>query len=165
MMKKTTQPTENLQEQGRTPKGRFAKGFAQNPTGRKAGSRNKATEAALALMEGQLGKITQTLINAALGGDLAAIRLVLERLVPPCKEKALPQIHLPTVTDAQSLPKLTAAVLDAVSRGDLTPGEATALASLVGSHGKAIELAELEDRLAKLEAQINADAATARGSK
>ena len=54
MMKKTTQPTENLQEQGRTPKGRFAKGFAQNPTGRKAGSRNKGTEAALALMEGQL---------------------------------------------------------------------------------------------------------------
>ena len=108
-------------------------------------------------MEGQLGQITQTLINAALGGDLAAIRLVLERLVPPCKEKVLPQIHLPTVTDAQSLPKLTAAVLEAVSRGDLTPGEANALASLVGSHGKAIELAELEDRLAALEAQMLAD--------
>ena len=116
------------------------------------------------LWKGNWGR-SQTLINAALGGDLAAIRLVLERLVPPCKEKALPHIHLPTVTDAQSLPKLTAAVLDAVSRGDLTPGEANALASLVGSHGKAIELAELEDRLAKLEAQMNADAATARGNK
>lgn len=51
-------------------------------------------------MEGQLGKITQTLINAALGGDLAAIRLVLERLVPPCKEKALPQLNLPPVTQS-----------------------------------------------------------------
>ena len=39
----------------------------------------------------------------------------------------------------------------------LTPGEANALASLVGSHGKAIELAELEDRLAALEAQMLAD--------
>lgn len=158
-------PIEAQQETGRNEKGQFAKGHVHNPKGRTPGSRNKATQAALALMEGQLEEITQTLIDAALGGDLAAIRLVLERLVPPCKEKALPQIHLPTVTDAQSLPKLTAAVLDAVSRGDLTPGEANALASLVGSHGKAIELAELEDRLAALEAQMNADAATARGSK
>ena len=151
MMKKTTQPTENLQEQGRTTKGRFAKGFAQNPTGRKAGSRNKATEAALALMEGQLGKITQTLINAALGGDLAAIRLVLERLVPPCKEKALPHLHLPTVTDAQSLPKLTAAILGAVADGHITPGEGQTLSTLANTHAKNLELAELEQRIAALE--------------
>lgn len=151
MMKKTTQPTENLQEQGRTPKGRFAKGFAQNPTGRKAGSRNKATEAALALMEGQLGKITQTLINAALGGDLAAIRLVLERLVPPCKEKTLPQLNLPPVTDAASLPKLTAAILGAVADGRITPGEGQSLAALANTHAKNLELAELEQRIAALE--------------
>lgn len=158
-------PIEVQQEMGRNKKGQFAKGHVHNPKGRIPGSRNRATEAALTLMEGQLDQITQTLINAALEGDMTAIRLVLERLVPPCKEKTLPQLDLPPVADAQSLPKLTAAVLDAVSRGDLTPGEANALASLVGSHGKAIELAELEDRLAALEAQMNADAATARGSK
>lgn len=42
-----TQPTENMQEQGRTPKGRFAKGFAQNPSRDNAGGRNNATGAAL----------------------------------------------------------------------------------------------------------------------
>ena len=151
MMKKTTQPTENLQEQGRTPKGRFAKGFAQNPTGRKAGSRNKATQAALSLMEGQLEQITQTLIDAALDGDMTAIRLILERLVPPCKEKALPQIHLPAVTDAQSLPKLTAAILGAVADGRITPGEGQSLAALANTHAKNLELAELEQRIAALE--------------
>lgn len=160
-----TQPTENLQKEGRTPDGRFAPGHTGNPKGRAPGSRNKATQAALALMEGQLEQITQTLVDAALGGDLTAIRLILERLVPPCKEKALPPISLPPVPDAQSLPKLTAAVLEAVSRGDLTPGEANALASLVGSHGKAIELAELEDRLAALEAQMLADSGRAKGGK
>ena len=158
-------PIEAQQEMGRNEKGQFARGHVHNPKGRTPGSRNKATEAALALMEGQLGQITQTLIDAALGGDLAAIRLVLERLVPVCREKTLPQIELPAVTDAQSLPKLTAAVLEAVSRGDLTPGEANALASLVGSHGKAIELAELEDRLAALEAQMLADSNRAKGGK
>ncbi|WP_297892132.1 DUF5681 domain-containing protein [uncultured Desulfovibrio sp.] len=146
-----TQPTENLQEQGRTPKGRFAKGFAQNPTGRKAGSRNKATQAALSLMEGQLEQITQTLIDAALDGDMTAIRLILERLVPPCKEKALPQIHLPAVTDAQSLPKLTAAILGAVADGRITPGEGQSLAALANTHAKNLELAELEQRIAALE--------------
>lgn len=150
-MKKTTQPTENLQEQGRTPKGRFAKGFAQNPTGRKAGSRNKATQAALSLMEGQLEQITQTLIDAALDGDMTAIRLILERLVPPCKEKALPQLNLPPVTDAASLPKLTAAILGAVADGRITPGEGQSLAALANTHAKNLELAELEQRIAALE--------------
>jgi len=98
-----------------------------------------------------LGKITQTLINAALGGDLAAIRLVMERLVPPCKEKALPQLHLPTVTDAQSLPKLTAAILEAVADGRITPGEGQALSTLANTHAKNLELAELEQRIAALE--------------
>ena len=146
-----TQPTENLQEQGRTSKGRFAKGFAQNPTGRKAGSRNKATQAALSLMEGQLEQITQTLIDAALDGDMTAIRLILERLVPPCKEKALPQLNLPPVTDAASLPKLTAAILGAVADGRITPGEGQALAALANTHAKNLELAELEQRIAALE--------------
>lgn len=146
-----TQPTENLQEQGRTPKGRFAKGFAQNPTGRKLGSRNRATQAALSLLEGQLEQITQTLIDAALDGNMTAIRLILERLVPPCKEKALPQIDFPPVTDARSLPKLTAAILGAVADGRITPGEGQALAALANTHAKNLELAELEQRIAALE--------------
>ena len=85
-------------------------------------------------MEGQLEQITQTLIDAALDGDLAAIRLILERLVPPCKEKALPQLNLPPVTDASSLPKLTAAILGAVADGRITPGEGQALAALANTH-------------------------------
>lgn len=151
MMKKTTPPTESLQEQGRTPKGRFAKGFAQNPTGRKAGSRNKATQAALALMEGQLEQITQTLIDAALDGEMTAIRLILERLVPPCKEKALPPLDLPPVSDATALPKFTAAILGAVAEGRITPGEGQTLAALANTHAKNLELAELEQRVAALE--------------
>ena len=146
-----TQPTENLQKEGRTPDGRFAPGHTGNPKGRAPGSRNKATQAALALMEGQLEQITQTLVVAALGGDLTAIRLILERLVPPCKEKALPPISLPPVPDAQSLPKLTAAILGAVADGCITPGEGQALAALASTHAKNLELAELEQRIAALE--------------
>ena len=142
-----TQPTENLQKEGRTPDGRFAPGHTGNPKGRAPGSRNKATQAALALME----QITQTLVDAALGGDLTAIRLILERLVPPCKEKALPPISLPPVPDAQSLPKLTAAILGAVADGCITPGEGQALAALASTHAKNLELAELEQRIAALE--------------
>ena len=46
------QVTESIQEQGRTAKGSSATGFAQNSTGSKVGNRNKATEAALALIRG-----------------------------------------------------------------------------------------------------------------
>jgi hypothetical protein len=49
------------------------------------------------------------------------------------------------------LPKLTAALLAAVSSGELTAGEAAGLSTLAANHGKALELAELEKRIAALE--------------
>jgi hypothetical protein len=46
---------------------------------------------------------------------------------------------------------LTAALLAAVGKGELTAGEASALSALVANHGKALELAELEKRISVLE--------------
>jgi hypothetical protein len=76
------------QQPDRDARGRWAAG---NP-GRPRGARNAATEAALALLDGEAANLTRRAIDAALAGDAAALRLCLERILPP---RAFPILSLP----------------------------------------------------------------------
>lgn len=129
----------------------FTKGKSGNPAGRPQGSRNKATIAALELLEGEAEKLTRKAVGLALKGDTTALKLCIDRLVPPCRERPL-AVKLPIILTADDLPKLTAALLKAVGKGELTPGEATALSSLVTAHARSLEIMELDKRLTALEA-------------
>ena len=64
---------------GRNPDGTFAAG---NP-GKPKGTRHRATRAALALLEGEVEALTRRAIQAALEGDMTAMRLCIERIAPP----------------------------------------------------------------------------------
>jgi len=124
--------------------------FAKGNPGRPPGTKHKATIAAQALLDGEAQALTRKAVELALEGNMAALRLCLERICPPRKERPL-AVELPTVRDASELPQLTFALLEAVGKGELEPGQAAALASLVANHGKALELAELERRIRALE--------------
>lgn len=137
----------------------FQPGQSGNPAGRKPGSRNRATMAAQALLDGEAEELTRLAIERAKDGDMAALKLCLERILPPTKERPLPAFELPEAATASDLPKLTAALMQAAASGELLPGEAASLAALVASHSKAVELAELESRLAALEASLAAQGA------
>jgi hypothetical protein len=71
---------------------RFQKGISGNPKGRPKGARNKTTTMAEALLEGQAEALVQKVVSMALKGNTTAMRLCLERLIPPKRE--------PTVQDA-----------------------------------------------------------------
>ena len=58
-------------------------GQSGNPHGRKAGSRNKASLLAEALLDGEAEKLVRGVIDMALKGDVAAARLCLERICRP----------------------------------------------------------------------------------
>ena len=68
---------------GRNTDGKFSDGNA----GRPKGSRNKATIAIDSLLEGQAEALTQTAISKALDGDSIALRLCMDRIAPPMKDK------------------------------------------------------------------------------
>ena len=136
---------------GENQRGRpFQKGKSGNPTGRPQGSRNKATLAALNLLEGEAEKLTRKAVSLALKGDTTALKLCISRLIPPCHERPL-EIKLPAIMNAEDLPKLTASLLEAVGQGEITPSEASVLSTLVTSHAKSLEMMDFEKRLTALE--------------
>lgn len=128
----------------------FKPGKSGNPAGKPPGTRHKTTLAALALLDGEAEALTRRVIDMALSGDIQALRLCLERIVSPTKDRPI-KITLPAVETAADLPKLTAALLAAVSAGEIGATEAATLAKLTEIHGKALETADLDARLKKLE--------------
>ena len=128
----------------------WKKGESGNPTGKHAGVRNKATVMVQSIMERGATEITEAVVGLAKDGDLSAARLVLERLLPPAKERPI-ALTLPDTGSAEGIAQAQADILQAVAAGDLLPGEGTALAGIVEARRKAVETHELEQRISALE--------------
>jgi len=131
----------------------FQKGQSGNPAGRPKGSRHKTTLAVEALLEGEGEAITRKAIEAAKAGDMVAIKLVLDRLCPPRKTRAI-EIDLPPIADAEGLSQAQQEVLKAVCKGELDLDQAQALSGLLEARRQFLETAELEARLTELESQM-----------
>ncbi len=127
------------------------KPFQPGNAGKPKGTRNKTTLALEALLDGEAEAITRKAVEMALTGDGAAMRLVLERLLPPRKERPV-MFTMPKLEKVEDAVKATAALAEAVANGEITPGEAGELSKLVEGFTKAVELHEIQQRLDKLEA-------------
>ena len=132
------------------PRSAFKPGTSGNPRGKPAGTRSKSTQLLLSLMEGDASAITKAVIDAAIGGDLMAAKIILDRLIPPAKERPI-NVDLPGTTDAAGVSAAQSAILQAAACGELLPGEAATLSAIVESKRRAIETQELSDRIALLE--------------
>ena len=78
----------------------FEKGQSGNPAGRRVGCRNKTTIAAAALLTGEAEALTRRAVELALVGDpTGAMRLCLERILPPCRDRAV-KFVLPPIESA-----------------------------------------------------------------
>ena len=128
----------------------WKKGESGNPTGKPAGTRNKATVMVQTIMERGAKEITEAVVGLAKKGDLSAARLVLERLVPPVKERPI-FLALPDTSTTDGIADAQQAILQAVAAGDLLPGEAATMAGIVEARRKAVETNELEARISALE--------------
>ena len=131
---------------GRNTDGKFSNGNV----GRPKGSRNKATIAIEGLLEGQAEALTQTAISKALEGDSIALRLCMDRIAPPMKDKPV-VFPLPQMCDAIDASEAAGSVLRAVSYGTLTPIEGTRVMGLIDSYRRTLELTDIEYRLKALE--------------
>lgn len=124
--------------------------FGPGNPGKPKGARSRATMAAEALLDGEAEKLTRTAIDKALEGDSVALRLCLERLVPPRKDSPI-TIELPPITTAGDVVNASAAVLSAVGAGEISPDEAGRVMALLTAHKNIVETGDLERRIAALE--------------
>ncbi|EAQ36930.1 hypothetical protein NB311A_07268 [Nitrobacter sp. Nb-311A] len=128
----------------------FEKGQSGNPAGRPKGSRNATTVALESLLDGQAEALTNKAVELALGGDIAALRLCMDRILPPRKDRPV-TFDLPDIRSASDAAAVTSAILAAVANGEITPADAGEIGKLVEAYVKAFETAELAERLERLE--------------
>jgi hypothetical protein len=135
----------------------FQKGSSGNPQGRPPGTRNRTTLAAEALLDGEAEKLTRKAVTLALKGDVACLRLCLDRIVPPRRGRPL-RFAIPTLTSPNNAGRAMAAITTAVASGDLTATEAGELARLIEAYVKVIETSDIERRIQVLEEKAHRDA-------
>jgi hypothetical protein len=129
----------------------FQKGQSGNPNGRPKGARNRATLAMEVLLDGDAENLTRKAVEMGLAGDTTALRLCMERIMPARKDRHV-AFKLPKLERAADAVKATAALVNAVAAGELTPSEAAELSKLVEGFSRAVDLHEIQQRLDKLEA-------------
>jgi hypothetical protein len=113
----------------------FDKGTSGNPAGRPVGARNRATVAAEALLDGEAEALTRKILELAHKGDITALRLCLDRVVPIRRERLL-NFELPPLDSTESAATESAAtamsaITAAVAAGEITLGEAAEVGKLV----------------------------------
>jgi hypothetical protein len=122
--------------------------FAPGNRGKAPGTRNRATMAPLALLEGEAEALTRRCVEMALEGDATAMRLCLDRLLPKGRAVRL-RLPLRTVDDLEAA---LANVTAALAAGALALDEVATLTGLIEARRRLLETTELDRRLAALEA-------------
>jgi hypothetical protein len=105
------------------------------------------------LMADDASDITKAVITAAKAGDVAAARVVLDRIAPIRKGAPL-EVDLPAVATTEGVTAALAALVAEMSAGTVTPEEAQTVASVLEAQRKAIETTELELRLRAIEERL-----------
>jgi len=139
----------NEEDTERKPNGQFLPGKSGNPAGRPKSTTTQLRERLA--KEGE--SVIAVVLKNALAGDMAAARLILERISPPLKATAAPVlIDIPKLATPL---QIASAIMEAVAGGHIPPDTAAQLVAAVGTFARVLEVEELRDRLEAIERAIN----------
>lgn len=97
------------------------------------------------MLDGEAEAITRKAIELAKAGDSIAMRLCLERIAPPRKDR-LVTLDLP-----DDIAAAMSAAVAAMAKGEITPSEAATIVGLLDAQRRGLELTAVEQRLVALE--------------
>jgi hypothetical protein len=101
------------------------------------------------LLDGEAQVLTRKVVEKALVGDMAALRLCLERIVPPRRDRPV-EFELPEINTTADALAASSALLSACAAGHLSPREAAEIMELISTHVRTLEVADIEARLPAL---------------
>jgi hypothetical protein len=102
------------------------------------------------LLDGEATPLTRKAAGLALAGDQAALRLRLDRIVAPRRERAV-EFTLPPIRGADHILAAIKVLSGAVGRGAITSGEGFTRSQMIETFLRAIEASDFEGRLRELE--------------
>lgn len=132
----------------RDKRGRFADGHHGGPGRPKGSGRADLLRDALG---DDLPRVLDKLREQALAGDAAAIRLIVDKLIP--SRKPIEETVEVDLSDAATLTELGRGILRAVGDGELAPSQGAALVGALGQLARVAEVDELMRRVEALEAK------------
>ena len=127
------------------------KGGIREGAGRKKGSGQAAHYRAM--LEPYAEELIQRVVNMAKEGDMAALKLCLDRLCAPLR----PTDRHITINGLDGCSELSGKgemILTSVGSGDITPAEAQSQMAAISSQARIIETDELSQRIEALEERI-----------
>lgn len=127
---------------------KFEPGRSGNPKGRPKGA--SKSERLRALLQPHAKDLVQKAVELALAGDQQALRLCLERLLPPLKAQA-PTVEISALKEAKGLVHMGEAIIQAVAAGKIAPDTANTLLAALSAHSHIIEVEDLQRRIEALE--------------
>ncbi len=132
----------------------FQKGQSGNVLGRPKGAFSKRTSGVAlgGLMARKAKPVLRACINAALAGDVSAMRLLLDRVLP--KER-LVRLDLPRVRTAQDALTTLSTLIEFTAAGAITSSEAANLSALAKAYVDIDAAARLEERMAAIERRLD----------
>ena len=135
----------------RSPDGRFIKG---NPGG--PGRPRKVVKAAADALDERVAKAAPELFDLAVdqarGGSHASLKMLLERIWPVGRGRAL-EIAVPPINASRDLLPVAAELSNTVLAGEASAREGADIARVLRAHIQAIELVDIVRRIEEIEDQ------------
>ena len=142
--------TDNTEKKQRGAGRPFERGKSGNPNGRPKGTRNKTLFLLEQMIEGDAVEVLGVIIALAKEGDLQASKILIDRLLPPKKDRPI-SLKLPKILNSKDAMEATSIIIKAMSEGEITPLEGESFIKVIEIFIKSNESLELEERLKAIE--------------
>lgn len=125
----------------------YKKGQSGNPSGRPKGAKDKRL-ALREILTPNAPELIQKVVEMALSGDAAALRICIDRLIPPIRAR---EQHISLNGLSGTLSEQAGQIMAAIADAKLSPDEGTKLLSALTTQARLIESEELIERIERLE--------------
>lgn len=132
---------------------KFQPGQSGNPSGKTKGAKDKRT-ALREMLQPHAKELMDVAVGMAKLGDTAALKLCLDRLMPPIREERI-RVTVPPIKGPDDFPVVQASILASVAAGELLPSEGQALSALVEAQRRAHETTAMAKQLADIQDVLN----------
>ena len=130
------------------PPSKRGRQFEKGNPGRPRGSRNRRSAASAALLVGEEGELIRRAVELAKSGDIQMLKFLLNRLLP--RDRVV-RVDLPRMEYADDAVEALGSIASAISEGKISPSEGAALATVVNSYARAVDLEDAVKRIEALE--------------